>query len=147
MPVDVTTRNVTRNQSTADFSVKRFCIFDNRFVPGIFTNGSGASYDLVPGTLILRDTSKTNGFKAAVSGTTLADVIGISVNEGTITLADAGTANINIVTSGTIDGTQLTFPGGVTLETVVGTKTVKDILNALGLHIDQSTVENTNFDN
>lgn len=146
MPVNVTQRNATRNQSTADFSVKRIAIFDNRFVPGVFKNNSGGSFTLQAGMLVVRDTAVVNGFLPATAAN-LADVIGIAVQEGDVVLANNGTTAINIVVSGTVDGNQLTFPATVTLDTVVGNKVLKDVLDNLGLHVDQSSVENTKFDN
>jgi hypothetical protein len=146
MPVNITQRNATRNQSTADFSVKRIAIFDNRFLPGVFKNNSGASFTLQAGMLVVRDVAVANGFLPATSAN-LADVLGVAVQEGDVVLADAGTTAINIVVSGTIDGTQLILPATITLNTTVGNKALKDVLDSLGLHIDESTVENTKFDN
>ena len=54
---------------------------------------------------------------------------------------------INIGTKGTIDGNALTLPTGVTLNTMVGDKTLGDVLEGIGFHVDTSTVEHTDFDN
>ena len=143
----VTQRNATRNQSNADYEIKKIFIFDNRFVPGTFENVSGGAVTLEPGTLMLRSLVTADGFVPAIAGATLANVVGISANEDAFELADAGLAPINVATKGTVDGNLLTLPGGVTLDTVVGNKTVKDILEGIGFHIDTSAVEHTKFDN
>lgn len=83
-----------------------------------------------------------------VTSSNLADIIGVTaVESGPVTLPDSESLNINIGTKGTIDGNMLVLPSGVTLATVVGNKTVQDILEGIGFHVDTSSVENTKFDN
>jgi hypothetical protein len=253
MGVDVTVRGATRNQSTADFSVDRIFIFDNRFVPGTYKNNGATTINLKSGYLAARaagtyetatatfapltagetmiiagltytstgattaaelaaafanlDAGATTGagtatgaysgtlanystgdstgasvtFTALTSGSktdlvatgtgdsptwvytqgaattgsgfipvtssNLADVIGVVAIEGVNALGSGDSIACNICTKGTIDGNLLTLPSGVTLETVVGNKELRDVLESLGLHVDTSTVENTKFDN
>lgn len=143
-----TQRNATRNFSTADYNkTPKIFIFDNRFVPGTFENVTGGAVTLEPGTLMLRSTVTVDGYVPAIAGATLANVVGISANEKAFELAAAGSAPINVGTKGTINGNLLSLPGGVTLDTVVGEKRVKDILEGLGFHIDTSAVEHTKEDN
>lgn len=252
----VTQRNVTRNQSTADFQEKRIFVFDNRFVEGVYKNTTGSDQILETGMLVARaagtyetalvafsatplsagqtvilggltftstaattqaqlaaafanlDAGATTGagtgqgtysgtlttfstgdvisgtsvlFTATVTGNTtnlaqtgtgasatitispgvttianglipvtsgnLADTIGIAKVDGEVTLDPSDSIAINYGTKGTIDGNLLTLPSGVTLETIVGAKTLRDILESIGLHVDTSSVELTNFDN
>lgn len=255
--ITVTQRGVTRNQSTADYELKKIFIWDNHFVEGVFKNttdaileswGSGrlvarsagtyevatvvfsatplsAGQTVILGGLTYTSTGATTraelaaafanlldgattgagtatgsysgaltGFTTGpvISGTTvvftavatgnttnlaqtgtgaaaaitivagtaaiatglipvtsgnLADVIGVSALEGTVDIGIDQSLNINYGTKGTIDGNALTLPSGVTLETVVGAKTLRDILESLGLHVDTSSVDNTKFDN
>ena len=142
----VNQRVANRNQSTADYQTKKICIWDNRFLEGTFVNNTGGSLTLVPGMMVARHATLANTFIPLVAGS-LANFIGIAVQEGSIVLADAGTVNINIVVAGTVDGTQLTPPATTTLDTVQGGKSLEDIINAVGLHIDRSAVEQTKFDN
>jgi len=252
----ITQRNATRNQSTADFEVKRIFLFDNRFVEGVFKNTSGSDLTIKTGMLVARaagtyeqasvlfnatslaagetvilggltytstgvttqaqlaaafanlaagattgagtatgsysgaltgfstgavqggntvvftatatgntsnlaqtgtgpastititqgTTAVANGLIPVTSGT-LANTIGVAAVDGEVLLANAESLNINYCTKGNIDGLQLVLPAGVTLETVVGAKTLRDVLESLGLHVDTSTVENTKFDN
>lgn len=148
MGVQVTTRNNTRNQLTVDFQVKRFCIFDNNFIPAVFNNNSGAALtNLVGGFFVARNVAVADQV-IPVTSANLADVIGVAVFDGTYpSLANAGTLPISVVINGVIDATMLQMPSTVTLETTVGNKAFKDILNGLGFKMDQSTVENTKFDN
>ncbi len=146
--MDVTQRNATRNQSTADYELRKIFIFDNRFVEGAYKNNSGSSLTLKSGMLAVRDTSVPGGFLPATVDNLL-DVIGIVAVDGSVLLANAAATNINICTKGTIDGNLLVMPAGVTLNTVPtdANKTVRDILEGIGFHIDTSSVEMTKFDN
>lgn len=253
---EITQRNATRNQSTADFQERRVFVFDNRFVEGIYKNTTGADITMQSGLLVARAagtyesasvafsatplsagqtvilggltftstgattqaqlaaafanldagavtgagtaygsysgaltgfstgsvvTGNTVVFSATATGNTtnlaqtgtgaastitvtpgvatsgtglipvtsanLADTIGVSKSDGSVVLDPSDSLPINYGTKGTIDGNMLILPAGVTLETVVGAKTLRDILESLGLHVDTSSVELTNFDN
>lgn len=146
--MSVTQRNVTRNQSTADYSYNRLFLFNNRYQEGTFKNNTGASYTLKPGTLLLRDTTTPAQVIPAVAGETLANVIGIVKLDGEVALATGDTLAINFAISGDVDAGLLNLPDGVTLDTVPtnGTKTLRDYLQALGFKLRES-VQNTNFDN
>lgn len=136
----------TRNQSTVNFESKRLFIFDNRFTEGVFKNTTAGEFSLQAGILVARDTAVANGFKP-VTAANLADTIGISAYEGKTTLAVGQTANINIGTKGTVEITALVLPDGVTLSTTVGNKSLRDVLEALGFHLNEGAVEMTDFDN
>ncbi|MBB6236498.1 hypothetical protein HDC90_001110 [Pedobacter sp. AK013] len=141
-------RNATRNQSTADFEVKRIFIFDNRFERGVFKNTTGGSFTLQAGMLVVRDTAVTGGLLPATA-LNFQDAIGIAAMEEDVVLANNETVNIMYGTKGTVDGLKLVLPATVTLNSVAtgDTKTLGDLLNGLGLHLDLTTVENTKFDN
>lgn len=146
MSNNVTQRNVTRNQSTADYEIKKIFIFDNRFESGIYVNPEVASSDLEAGMLVARDLTVDGGL-IPVTASNLADVVGIAAYEGVITLATDETVVTSYATKGTIDGNKLVLPDTVTLNTDVGTKSLRDVLEAIGFHIDTSSVEHTKFDN
>ena len=134
----------TRNQSTALISENRqIFIFDNRFKEEVFKNDTEAAVELQSGQLVVR-----NGVNVSLATSlNLANVIGITAYEGATEITPNGTKNLNICTKGTIDGTALALPDGVTLETAVGDKNLSDVLEALGFHVDSSTVENTKIEN
>ena len=136
----------TRNQSTVNFTRKNLFILDNRFTEGVFKNTTGANFTLQAGQLVARDTSVPGGFKPVTSGN-LADTIGISAYEGETVLAANQTANMNIGTKGTIETTALVLPATVTLDTAVGNKSLRDVLEALGFHLNEGAVEMTEIDN
>lgn len=146
MGMDVNQRDQSRNQSTADFQQKRIFIFDNRFEEGVFKNNGAAAMTLSLGSLVARNTAVANGF-IPVTAANLADTIGISANEYDIELPANGTSNINIATKGTIEAIHLALPVGVTLQTTVGNKSLRDVLEGLGFHIEVNALENTKFDN
>lgn len=144
--MSVTQRNVTRNQSTADYDIKKIFIFDNRFVEGIFKNVTNSVPVLQAGMLVARSATIPGGL-IPVTSANLADVIGVCAVEGQNTLATDATINVNYCAKGTIDGNMLVLPATVTLDTVVGTKVLRDVLESLGLHVDTSSVQHTKFDN
>lgn len=101
--------------------------------------GTGTS----PTFVIVSGTSTTGGGFIPVTSANLADTIGITATDGAITLPDSESSFISVGTKGGIDGGNLTLPSGVTLDTVVGNKTLRDILEALGFHIGAASVEQT----
>lgn len=102
--------------------------------------GAAATINIVAGT------SATASGLIPVTSSNLADVIGISKYDGEITLGVSETANIAYCIKGDIDASLLTLPSGVTLDTTVGNKALRDVLNDLGFVLFNVT-ENTNFDN
>jgi hypothetical protein len=78
------------------------------------------------------------GFSPATSAT-LANVIGILKIDGLVPLADAASVNANYALSGDIDAGLLYLPLGVTLDSMAGSKALKDILTALGFVLKNVT--------
>lgn len=103
--------------------------------------GTAPTFTIVDGTAGVDE-----GFSPATIAT-LANVIGIlKVTNGGETLADGGSINANYALSGDIDAGMLILPSGVTLDSIVGAKALKDILTALGFVLN-NVVEGTKFDN
>ena len=126
-------RDATRNQSTVDITKKNIFTYGNRYREATFSNNTGASLTVDSGILVLRHATLADTIIPAIAGATLANVIGILFINGPVTLADAGTASANYCIFGDVDGGLLTLPAGVTLDTMVGAKAVKDILTDLGI--------------
>ncbi len=145
-------RNVTRNQSTADYGIERLFIFGNDFQEAVFNNNSGAELELQQGILVKRNPANAAQVIPATADETLGDVVGIVKFDGVMPVANGGTVDINYGKNGDIDENFLILPDGVTLDTFPTdgttplTKTVKDILHALGFNLNGS-VQNTKFDN
>jgi S-layer protein len=79
--------------------------------------------------------------------TNLANVIGIlKVTNGITSMIDTASMNANYALCGDIDASMLILPAGVTLDTLVGSKALKDVLTALGFVLNNVT-EGTKFDN
>jgi hypothetical protein len=144
--INVNQTNVTRNQSTATYEKKKVFIFDNRYIEGNIYNASEEDPIVFKPFSLVRRNTTNNHFIPAISGATLADVIGISTNDSDITVEAEGTAYINVCTKGTIDSQYLSLPSGVTLDTTVGNKKLRDVLEAIGFHFEVG-VEHTKFDN
>jgi hypothetical protein len=96
-------------------------------------------------TVVFTASTVDEGFSPATSAT-LANVIGILKIEGTVTLLDTESVTANYAISGDIDAGMLILPLGVTLDSIVGSKALKDILTALGFVLNNVT-ECTKFDN
>jgi hypothetical protein len=102
--------------------------------------GTSPTFTIVNGTAGIDE-----GFSPATSAN-LASVIGILKLEGQNTMANAATLTANYCLSGDIDASLLILPDGVTLDTIVSGKALKDILTALGFVLNNVT-ELSKFDN
>lgn len=113
---------------------------------GNATNVANSGTGTSPVITIVAGTAGTpDGFSPATSAN-LADVIGILKIDGTVTLANTSTINAYYGLKGDIDATLLKLPLGVTLSTIVGNKSLKDILTDLGFVLFNVT-EVSKFDN
>ena len=143
MSTKITQRNVTRNQSTVDFTNSCLFTFDNRFIEADFT--AAADVTITDGQLVVKDTTSPTKVKLATSAT-LADVIGVLKVGGSVALTNGETIPVMVGTKGSVDSTLLVLPATVTLNTVVGNKILKDVLEDVGLHLEKYT-ENSFTDN
>ncbi len=112
-------------------------------ISDLVQTGTGAAAVIT----ITQGTSAIGDGLIPVTSSNLADIIGITAMNDSVDLAIDQELFINFGVKGGIDATQLILPAGVVLDTVVGNKTLKDILEAVGFHLDNSTVENTKYDN
>lgn len=113
-------------------------------VTNLAKTGTGASPTI---TIVAGGSTASAGGLIPVTSSNLADTIGILTYEGVGALGTDDELQVNFGIGGEIDGTELALPSGVTLNTVVGNKTLKDVLNAVGFVVRDNVVENTNFDN
>jgi hypothetical protein len=97
--------------------------------------GTGAAPTI---TVVNGTAGVDEGFSPATSAT-LANVIGVLKINGLVTLADTASTNANYALCGDIDAGLLVLPLGVTLDSVVGSKALKDILTALGFVLKNVT--------
>lgn len=132
----------TRNQSTAQFT--EICIFmgNNRFENG--TISVGHTTTIQDGMLVIRDIAKVDSFKLATDAD-LADVVGITkVGFFPIELATGSDLNIAVAVKGEVDAQGLILPASTTLNTVVGKKVLRDVIEGIGIHLINTT-EQTKF--
>ena len=135
MSITATQRNATNNQSTVDFVRKNLFLYGARYAKGVLANNTdpAASQNATIGQLVVRDTATAGQIELATASN-LADVLGITfMNDET--LASGETVAIDYAIRGDIDGTLLLLPNNVTLDTVVGNKALRDVLNDLGFVI------------
>lgn len=97
--------------------------------------GTGADPTI---TIVNGTAGVDEGFSPATSAN-LANVIGILRIDGLVPLADAASINAYYALSGDIDAGLLILPLGVNLDTIVGSKALKDILTALGFVLKNVT--------
>lgn len=101
----------------------------------ITETGTGADPTI---TVVNGTAGVDEGFSPATSAN-LANVIGVLKIDGLVPLADTASINAYYALSGDIDAGLLVLPLGVTLDTVVGQKALKDILTALGFVLKNVT--------
>lgn len=136
----------TRNQSTAHYDCQSLFLFNNTYQEAVFNNTTAGVLELSAGTLVLRNATTPGQIKPAIAGATLADVIGVLKLEDPASLAAGETLPVNFCTGGDVDEALLQLPDGVTMDTIVGQKTLRDILNGLGFSFKAST-DNTKIEN
>lgn len=137
--------NNTNNQSTLKVTLEHFFLFDNRFHDGAYKNTNVGAITLKPFSMVARDITIADGL-IPVELANLVDVIGISANINDIAQASGAIDDISYGVKGTIAEELLVLPAGVTLDSAVGNKVLRDILEDIGFHLESAT-ENTKFDN
>jgi len=86
-----------------------------------------------------------NGFSPATAAT-IANTIGLLKIEGINEMANGATLPANYALSGDIDSTLLILPDGLTVNSIIGSKAVKDILTGIGFVVKNVT-ELSNYGN
>jgi hypothetical protein len=147
MSINATQRNATNNQSTVDFVRQNLFLYGARFAKGVLANKTDpeASQTATIGQLVVRDTD-TAGQLTLATASNLADVLGITFMDTAILADNAATVAIDYAIRGDIDGGLLQLPTNVTLDTTVGNKALRDVLNDLGFVIN-TVQEQTKIDN
>ena len=147
MSITATQRDATNNQSTVDYIRKNLFLFGARFAKGVLANKTNpeASQTATIGQLVVRDTD-TDGQVTLATASNLADVLGITFMDTAILADNAATVAIDYAIRGDIDGGLLQLPTNVTLDTTVGNKALRDVLNDLGFVIF-TVQEQTKIDN
>ncbi len=145
--VFATQRNASNNQSTVDYERRNVFIREPRYQEDVIVNDTGAEITVDTGILVMRST--TGGFevKPALTAADMANVIGVlRVPTDEIVLDAGATANVNVCVRGELDSTLLDLPAGITLQTKVGDKCLKDVLTGLGFLLFNVT-ELSKFEN
>ena len=147
MSINATQRNATNNQSTVDFVRQNLFLYGARFAKGVLSKNldPAASQNATTGQLVVRDTD-TAGQVELATASNLADVLGITFMDTTVLADNAATVSIDYAIRGDIDGGLLQLPANVTLDTTVGNKALRDVLNDLGFVIF-AVQEQTKIDN
>ena len=122
MSVEIIKAN--NSYSEAQYSDKKVFVFDNRY-----QNRETTDTAVVYGGLVCR---KSAGVVEAATAANIAKVVGISASNVETSGALA------YATKGTVIENNLTFPSGVTLDTLIGVTglTLRDKLEALGFHLE-----------
>ena len=122
MAVDIIRAN--NSYSEAQYSDKKVFVFDNSF-----QNNETTDNAVVYGGLVARKSAK---IVEALTAANIAKVVGISASNVETSGALA------YATKGTVIENNLTFPAGVTLDTLIGGTglTLRDKLEDLGFHLE-----------
>ena len=122
MAVDIIRAN--NSYSEAQYSDKKVFVFDNSF-----QNNETTADAVVYGVLVARKSAK---IVEALTAANIAKVVGISASNVETSGALA------YATKGTVIENNLTFPAGVTLDTLIGVTglTLRDKLEDLGFHLE-----------
>ena len=122
MAVDIVRAN--NSYSEAQYSDKKVFVFDNSF-----QNNETTADAVVYGGLVARKSAK---IVEALTAANIAKVVGISASNVETSGALA------YATKGTVIENNLTFPAGVTLDTLIGVTglTLRDKLEDLGFHLE-----------
>ena len=122
MAVDIIRAN--NSYSEAQYSDKKVFVFDNSF-----QNNETTANAVVYGGLVARKSAK---IVEALTAANIAKVVGISASNVETSGALA------YATKGTVIENNLTFPSGVTLDTLIGETglTLRDKLEDLGFHLE-----------
>ena len=122
MSVEIIKAN--NSYSEAQYSDKKVFVFDNRY-----QNRETTDTAVVYGGLVCR---KSAGVVEAATAANIAKVVGISASNVETSGALA------YATKGTVIENNLTFPSGVTLDTLIGVTglTLRDKLEDLGFHLE-----------
>ena len=122
MAVDIIRAN--NSYSEAQYSDKKVFVFDNSF-----QNNETTDNAVVYGGLVARKSAK---IVEALTAANIAKVVGISASNVETSGALA------YATKGTVIENNLTFPSGVTLDTLIGETglTLRDKLEDLGFHLE-----------
>lgn len=143
--------NVTTSGTTSSIGVAGTEVagaLSYRTYIGTTTNTEGQWFASATPNITLTTATGTSG-TVPTSDTTgnLANVIGFTISEGTIALANNGTAGISVVKSGSIDANYIIMPPNTTFDVTVGSKAFQDVLNGIGFTMDRTGIDNTKIDN
>ena len=144
--MNVEQKNVTRNQSQADYTQSNVFIFDNRYQATVFNNvAAAAEFTIADGNLLYK--TAAGEVDVATEAADIEAIVGIAAIETPVVVANAATLDINMGIQGTISEENLLL-NGLTLETLIPTTqlTLRDHLQSLGFVLDLG-VENTKHDN
>ena len=104
------------------------------------TGAASATFTITNGT------SGTLNGVSPVTQSTIGSTIGILKLEGTSTMADTTTLVASVCIDGDIDASMLILPQGITLDTIVSGKALRDILTTQGFVLN-NVIEGSKFNN
>lgn len=115
---------------------------------GTTTNAEGQYFETATPVLVITTATGTSGtVPTSDTSGNLANVIGFTIVEGTVALANSATSPISVVKSGNIDANYIILPPNTTFDTTVGNKAFQDVLNGVGFTMDRTGIDNTKIDN
>lgn len=132
--------------STTNFDITQIFLGDNFYIDATYTNSSGSSKTIAPGTLlgrILATNKVLPNLSSATDGSEFP--MGIAADNASVVVADGDSVTLNVCIKGMVNKTALTLGSGDTWSTVIrtvstGGKTIEDALIAnTGIQLMAST--------
>lgn len=127
--------------STANYERKKIFLGSNSFSNGSLRNATAIT--VVPGTPLFR---AADG-KLTVATTDWTKFVGIIAIPDDVALAAATDKIVDYCDKGKVNGLNIVLPAQKTLDSVEAGLTIKDHIQNIGIHIDTTTRDFTEFDN
>lgn len=137
----------TRNQMFTNYDSSKVFIRIKQTEHGEFTNDTYDDVTLLAGTLMGRVTASSQLIPLA-SGASDGSQLPVGVLMESLIVAAGDTANVAVVVEGEVDESMLILDGSDTLDTVVASRRLRDLIPASTLGIKITSVDElSNFDN
>jgi len=145
----VTVQDNTGNFAIIESDISKIFVFDNQFRNEILRNASGGVLDFLAGTVLGRISASLKLVPVASAAVDGSEIPIAVLAEDIIQLADAtDQAVTNVCIGGDVAEEKIILDGADTLDTLIGGRTIRDLLNSTSLGIRLVTRDDlTGFDN
>ena len=146
---NITSITQTGNQLHSSYDVSKLFLGENERISGTYASTPGITLAAglvvgqvaATGALVAYDNTASNGSQYPVG------IIDLGLSESAV-IAALGSKVLNLVNKGRVAESKVTFPGSITLDSIItgDTRTVRQYMNAMGI-IFEGGEELTKLDN